>query len=150
MAYIDVITLAQAKEYLRIDTDLTDDDAYITRVISSALRYVENWTSHIMFARSKDYLLVDGCRRVYDYPINSITTPTDVTAEEKTLYTNYEHDTESKLTLNIGYTDPADIPEELIDVALEIIDLLYYKNDVSKYLSPLSIDILNRYKRFLI
>lgn len=149
MAYIDVISLADAKEYLRIDDSLTDDDTQITRMIASALSYIENWTNHIMFARDKNYLIVNGCKKVYDYPINSVVTPLDVVSEAKTLYTNYEHTSETELTLNVGYTDPDDIPSELIDVAYEIIDLFYYGNDVKKDLSPLSVDVLNRNKRFL-
>ena len=139
MAYTDVITLADAKLYLRIDDTLTDDDAQITRMISSALSYVEKWTNVLVYARNKDYLIVDGIIRVYDYPINSVVSPdeADMTITRKTLYTIY--------------VDPDDVPQELKDVALEIIDNMYYRNDWKNMgLSPLSIDILNKHKRFII
>lgn len=155
MAYIDVITLTEAKLYLRIDDTLTEDDTQITRMISSALSYVEQWTNVLVFARDKDYLIVDGIIRVYDYPINSVVTPdeADMTITRKTLYNIYEYSstTATDLTLNVGYTLPADVPQELKDVALEIIDNLYYRNDGKNMgLSPLSIDILNKHKRFII
>ena len=153
MAYTDVITLADAKLYLRIDDTLTDDDAQITRMISSALSYVEKWTNVLVYARNKDYLIVDGIIRVYDYPINSVVSPdeADMTITRKTLYTIYEYNTDTDLTLNVGYANPDDVPQELKDVALEIIDNMYYRNDWKNMgLSPLSIDILNKHKRFII
>ena len=60
MAYIDIIPLADAKVYLRIDDTLTEDDAQITRMINGALSYVERYTSHILYARDKEYRFIDG------------------------------------------------------------------------------------------
>ena len=88
MAYINVITLADAKNYLRIDDTLTEDDAQITRMIKAALSYVENYTGHLVYARDKDYRLIDGKVTVYDYPINSEVT-VDLDVENKTLHKNY-------------------------------------------------------------
>jgi hypothetical protein len=155
MAYIDVITLAEVKVHLRIDDTLTEDDSAITRMINGALSYIENWTDVYVYARDKTYVMVDGCVRVYAYPINSITTPleADVESEQKTLHTNYTYGTDTTdLVLNVGHVLPADVPDDLKEVALEIIDLMYYGNGKSykKDLSELSIDILNSYKRFII
>ena len=154
MAYIDVITLQEAKNYLRVDDDLTEDDAQITRMINAALSFVEQWTQHYMFARGRSFRLINGCVRVYDYPINSITLPTDVKLEEKTLYTNFTHPKDKLLNLNVGYVLPADVPDQLLEVAYEIIDLLYYAEkggeSIEKRLSSMSIMTLNQYKRFLI
>ena len=75
MAYIDIIPLADAKVYLRIDDTLTEDDAQITRMISAALSYVENYTNHILVSADKTYRMVNGFVRVYDYPINSVVSP---------------------------------------------------------------------------
>lgn len=155
MSYLDIIPLADAKVYLRIDDDLTEDDSQITRMINAALSYVENWTNHILFARDKEYILVDDFKRVYDYPINSVVSPTeDFTSEQKTLYTNYCYSGDEAFTLNIGYVDVADIPPELIEVAYEIIELMYYEKQTNKShldsISSLSVTSLNQNKRFIL
>lgn len=271
MAYIDVITLASAKLYLRVDDTLTEDDAQITNMISSALKYVEKYTQVLVFARSKTYRMINGFVRVYDFPINSVITPltnvfatgtaqcvsviatntlvtngvtytavdgvpTDFTEfsadgddtdcavslaraiqgdaragttgdvsstsltntvtlttntkglagnlitltetggtitlsgatfsggvdgdldadniEEKTLYTNYCFGIVNRdLVLNVGYASSDDVPLDIIQVAYEIIDILYYGKEMGKTMadiSPLSLDILNQNKRFVL
>ena len=57
MAYTDIITLADAKTYLRIDDTLSDDDAQITRMIKAALSQVEKSTNYIFFPRTKSYVV---------------------------------------------------------------------------------------------
>jgi len=160
MSYITIITLQDAKDYLRVDQGFTDDDAQITRMINGALSFVERWTNIYVFARDITYLMVDGKVSVYDYPINSIIAPlpiTDIVTERLTLYNNYTLGSDTvDLILNIGHVLPVDVPDDLREVALEIIDLMYHgsKNmageSISEMLSILSIDILNRHKRFLI
>lgn len=157
MAYLDVITLIEAKNYLRIDDTLTEDDAQITRMINAALAYIENWTRVYVYARAKTYIMVDGFVRVYDWPINSITTPAeaDMDNEQKTLYKNFCYGIEtSNLVLNIGITAPENVPPELKEVGFEIIDLMYYEHEtgktVKKDLTSISVDILNRFRRFLL
>lgn len=157
MAYLDIIPLADAKVYLRIDDTLTDDDAQIIRMIKGALSFVERSTNVMLFAREKTYRFINGVVSVYDSPINSITTPTDdLTSETKTLYTNYCYSVgdNSLLTLNVGYADLTDIPQELIEVAYEVIELMYYEKQTNKShldsLSSLSTMILNNYKRFIL
>lgn len=73
--YLDIISLAEAKLYLRVDDTLTEDDAQITNMINSSLQYVEDWTNIIMFSRAKTYRFVNSFVKVYDYPINSVTSP---------------------------------------------------------------------------
>ena len=152
MAYLDVITLADAKLYLRVDDTLTEDDAQITRMVNAALSYVEKYTNVIVFARDKEYRLTDGCVRVYDYPINSEVTA-DLTAFSKTLYTNYTFGTSNDLIeLNVGYVDENDVPQEVIEAAYEIIDIYYYGKESGKTmadLSPMSKQGLDQFKRFL-
>ena len=156
MAYLDVIPLATAKNYLRVDIDQTEDDADITRMIKGSLRKVEEFTNVMVYARDKDFLLQDCIKRVYDYPINTLNTPTDAVTTLRGLYNIYTvtDATVNYVNLNVGYTDPLDVPEELIDVALEMIDLSYYgaKEDgaVKKQLSQESMDSLHLNKRFFI
>ena len=156
MAYTDIITLADAKTYLRIDDTLTEDDAQITRMIKASLSQIERITNHILFARAKSYIVEDYSVNVYDYPINSLTTPTTAVALEKAIYTTYTTllKTELKVTLNVGYATPSDVPSDLIEVAFEMIDLMYYSpekgNSIKSNLSELSNMVLNNYKRFFI
>ena len=156
MAYLDIITLAEAKTYLRIDDTLTEDDAQITRMINAALSQVEIATNYILFARAKSYVVENLSVNVYDYPINSLTTPTTATSVEKSIYTTYKTivSTDLKVTLNVGYTTPSDVPSDLVEVAYEMIDLMYYSPETGKSiksdLSELSKMVLSNYKRFFI
>lgn len=159
MAYLDVITLAQAKAYLNIDDTLTDDDSMIERMVKSALSTIEKKTNILVYARSKVYLFQNYCVDVYDYPINSITAPTDTTSEDYALYTSYEVSSseDKKLTLNVGYSDVNDVyleQPELIDCALQYIKYLYYEAETEKAnkgMLPYWLqDMINQNKRFLI
>jgi hypothetical protein len=155
MAYIDVITLAEAKTYLRIDDTLTEDDTQITRMINASLSYIERYTNVYVFARDKEFVVVNNCIRVYADPINTLVDPTDAESEIKTLYTTYTTGVdEDVLTLNVGHTLPADVPDELKEIALEMIDLMYYEHETGKSftkdISSLSREILNSYKRFIV
>lgn len=151
MSYLNIISVAQAKAYLGVDDSFHDTD--IERMIKSALSSVENETSYILYARDKEYILSEGKLRVYDYPINSVTSPTDTNKYEstlKTLYTIYDvSDTEiDKITLNVGYSDSSDIPLDLIQVAYDKIDMMFNRD--KKGLPQSSITVLNQRKRFLI
>ena len=156
MAYLDVITLAEAKNYLRVDDTLTDNDAQITRMIKSALSTIEKRTNILVYARAKNYLFQDYCVKVYDYPINSVITPSDVEIEEKTLYTNYTANSinDKTLTLNVGYEDPLDVPYELIDCALQYVKYLYYEAETDKAnkgMLPYWLqDMINQNKRYIL
>lgn len=157
MAYLDIISLADAKNYLRVDDDLTDDDAQITSMIKSSLAYVERYTNHILFAREKTYLFQDCEVRVYDYPINSVTSPTeDLETEEKTLYNLYNVNSSSttNLVLNVGYSDVDDVPDELIQIAYNLIKYYYYEAETDKAnrgrLPQWLLDSMNQYKRYLL
>jgi len=132
MAYIDVVTLAEAKSYLRVDDSFTADDSLITMLINLSGDYIERHTNHLLFARAKTYKFLDGVKRVYDYPINSITSPVeaDMTITELPLYTLYEYSS-GDLVLNVGYTLPADVPPFLKVKMLEIIDGMYNGNENS-------------------
>lgn len=151
MSYLSIISLEDAKTYLRIDDTLTEDDANITRMIKSALSQVELLTNHILFARAKDYLFVDCKVSVYDFPINSVTAPTeDLTTVKKTLYNTYStsDSTQETLTLNVGYSDVSDIPFELVEVGYEMIDIMYYAKE--NKLSMMSKNTIDNYRRFII
>ena len=148
MSYLSVITLERAKNYLRIDADLTDDDTEITSMINGALRFIEKRTNHIMFTQSKTY--TGKCNvKVYDYPINSITTDPNPVVELFSLYTVYD-DVET-VTLNVGYAVNT-VPDDLIQPMLQMIKVWYYESEkqVNSTLIPESVkEALDLNKRFL-
>lgn len=156
MSYLNVITLAEAKVYLRVDDSLTEDDSNIERMIVTALKYIEGYTNMYVYARDKNYLFNNGLARVYTYPINSVISPTDnLNTYEMGLYNDYVTtvSSNSMLSLNVGYTDPDDVPQDLREVAFEIIDILYYGKETGRTmedLSPLAMAILNQNKRFIL
>ena len=155
MVYTDIISLEEAKNYLRIDDDLTEDDNSIIRMIEASLRYIEKYTDVIFYDRDIDFLVQKGELRVYKHPINTdLSTLTEYTTERKGLYTNFRSDYYDTvdLILNVGFTDESEIPQDLLEVAFEMIDLYYYGEKdgkpIQKKLSSLSMDTLNIHKRF--
>lgn len=56
---IEPVSLREAKNHLRIDDDMTNDDALIGLYISAARIYAENYTSR-SFLRQKWQLVLDG------------------------------------------------------------------------------------------
>lgn len=156
MAYLDIITLDDAKTYLRVDDTLTDDDVRITSMIKAALSTIERMTNILVYARAKTYLFDDYCVRVYDYPINSLTSPLDATVTAKTLYTIYEtsNSTDLELILNVGYSYPTDVPSEIIEAGLEYVKYMYYDhetNATNKGQMPMYIvSMIDMLRRFVI
>lgn len=149
MAYIDVLPLARVKNYLRIDASLTEDDAEITSMINASLRYVEKRTNHLVFSRDQVYTGV--CQvKVYDYPINSIVTDPAPFVCYFSTYAVFPND--KTVELNVGYIDPSDVPDELLQAALQMIKVWYYESEkqVNSVLIPESVkEALDVYRRFL-
>lgn len=126
MAYIDVLTLARVKNYLRIDEDLTDDDNEITSMINAACRFVEKRTNHLFYNRDVIYSNELNLK-VYDFPINDIVTPTDPIVIHFSTYDVFPNET--TVTLNVGYEDPTDVPNELLQACLQMIKVWYYESE---------------------
>ena len=148
-AYLDVITLERAKNYLRIDSDLTDDDAEITSMINAACRYIEKRTNHLLYAREATYTGV--CQvKVYDYPINSITTDPAPFVCHFTMFDVFPNN--KTVDLNVGYETPDLVPDELIQAALQMIKVWYYESEkqVNSTLIPESVkEAIDVYRRFI-
>lgn len=149
MAYTDVITLERAKNYLRIDPDLTEDDADITSMINASLRYVEQRTRHFMYAR--DVVYNGSCQvKVYDYPINSVVTDPAPWSLTRTMYTIFPDN--KTVTLNVGYATPNLVPDIFIQSALQMIKVWYYESEkqVNSQMIPISVtEALDVEKRFI-
>jgi len=137
-SYLDVISLDQAKNYLKIDDSLTEDDDLIIGMINSSLSFIEKRTCHIFKTRDKVYYkdcaLVQQVK-VYDYPITS---ELDITYRPLYAIVPTTNDT---VTLTIGYTSIDDIPSELIDAAYQLIKVWYYESEKQENttLIPLSV-----------
>jgi len=125
--YTDIISLDTAKLYLKVDAGQTETDAEITQMIGSALSYIEKKTNHIFKTRDKVYYkdcaLVQQVK-VYDYPIQEAPADTIVRPMYSIVPT-----VDDVVTLTIGYTDVDDIPTELIDCALGIINFWFYNSE---------------------
>jgi hypothetical protein len=149
MAYIDVITLSRTKNYLRIDEGLTDDDAELTFMINGACRYIEKRTNHIMFAR--DVVYNGNCQvKVYDYPINSILTDPAPFVVYFSMFAVFPD--AKTASLNVGYISPEDVPDDLIQAALQMIKVFYYESEkqVNTTLIPESVlQIIDVNRRFV-
>lgn len=150
MAYIDVVTLAEAKQFLRVDDGFTADDTLITMIINVAGEYVERHTNHMLYSRNKDYKLFDGEKRVYDYPITAVVTPASSTDYEVTEYETYNYYTASEdLTLTVGYALASDVPAGLKLAMLQLIDNMYHGNNEPENEEQIWKDI-SKYKRFIV
>jgi len=139
--YTDVISLERAKLYLKVDASQTETDDEITSMINSSLSFIEKRTNHIFKTRDKVYYkdcaLVQQVK-VYDYPIDN--TETEFIIQYRPLYAIVPT-VNDMVTLTIGYTDVEDIPNELIDAALQLIKVWFYESETQSNttLIPLSV-----------
>jgi hypothetical protein len=150
--YTDVISLEQAKLYLKIDDGQTITDDEITGMINSALSFIEKRTNHIFKTRDKVYFkdcaLVQQVR-VYDYPIDN--TETELEIEYRPLYAIVPT-VNNMVTLTTGYTSVEDIPSELIDSALQLINFWFYNSETKNAMNSVPDFVLSNIdvnRRFL-
>ena len=137
-AYTDVISLERAKLYLKIDSLQTETDDEITSMINSALSFIEKRTGHIFKTKTKTFYscaLVESVI-VYDYPIIDAPTGTQVRALNSIVPT-----VSGSVALELGYADVDDIPNELIDAALQLLKVWFYESETQSNTSliPLSV-----------
>ena len=148
MSYLSVITLERAKNYLRVDSDLTEDDNEITSMINASCRYVEKRTNHILYAR--DIIYKGSCQvKVYDYPINSIVTVPTPFKVDFAMFAVYPDVKE--VELNVGY-GVDEVPDIFIQSALQMIKVWYYEAEkqINSQMIPISVtEALDAEKRFL-
>lgn len=72
MSPLDVISLEDAKQFLRVDFD--DDDDLITSLINSAVGLVEQKTNYRLYQRNEViYTTGKFCYTAFQYPINGAT-----------------------------------------------------------------------------
>lgn len=135
--YTDVISLDQAKLYLKIDDGQTATDNEITGMINSALSFIEKRTNHIFKTRDKlyykDCALVQQVK-VYDYPIDNTETELDIVYRQNYAIVPTIDDV---VTLTLGYDDVENIPAELIDCALQIINFWFYNTETKNAMNTI-------------
>jgi hypothetical protein len=151
-SYLDVISLERAKLYLKVDEAQTETDDEITSMIKSSLSFIEKRTNHIFLTRDKVYYrdcaLVNRVK-VYDYPIDNSVTEYDIVYRQ--LYA-FVPTVDDMVTLTIGYSSVDDIPNELIDAALQLIKVWFYESEkqVNSTLIPLSVmEAIDVNRRFI-
>jgi hypothetical protein len=150
--YIDIISLEQAKLYLKIDDGQTVTDNEIIGMINSALSFIEKRTNHIFKTRDKVYYkdcaLVQQVK-VYDYPIDNTETVLDIIYRPLYAIVPTVNDV---VTLTIGYDTLEDIPSELIDGALQIINFWFYNSETKNAMNTIPDFVLSNLdinRRFL-
>lgn len=74
----EIVTLAEAKAFIRIDT--TDDDTIITTIIEQARLVCENYISADIVSKNRTYYLESANDR-FEVPFSPITSITTVTVE---------------------------------------------------------------------
>ena len=153
--YTDVISLEDAKNYLRIDAEMNADDAFITQCINASFAWIEKYTNHIVKSRVKFYYpdnyYLNNTFSIYDAPIASIAN-TDYTSRTHNLKTVINTSDETVEAM-LGYDTIADVPEPIIQAAYEIIQSWYYNSDkvMQTTLVPDSVKFsLMPYRRFLV
>lgn len=141
---LDIISLQQAKDFLVID--FPDRDAEITRHIKAAIGYIEKYTNHMLYQRPKDYV-IDGCSlEIYDYPLEVSTTVDRV--HNNVLSKTYYAKSGTVLNATVGYSNPDNIPEELIEAAYKLITYLTENKDIYTAGLPWDVQMLvNKWRR---
>ena len=152
-SYLDLISIEQAKVYLRVDDTLNEDDEDIAQMIKGAFLFIERYTNHLFGARDLQQLVPP---KIYNYPINSITPLPD---EQWENYYQRNMDWYCRdypipvLTdYNAGYVNVEDVPADFIQAAKQILKVWYYESEtkVNDTMIPISVvQVLDTYRRFV-
>lgn len=156
MGAIDVIPLADAKRWLNVDDTYNDPD--ITRLISTAVAWIEKYTSYRLYPRDEVVYTTNCVTYVPYFPINTKSINnfdgTPYVTADLYVYTFTPLSMVvncpklSTILLNTGYTDPAQVPAPFIDACLKLITYLYENRDAYSTTLPLDIQVLiNPYRR---
>lgn len=145
MDALDVISLADAKEYLRVD--YTDQDGVITRNIKSAISLIEQYTDVYLYERERTYALLGCSLEIYDSPLVWTGISPEKTKQQAMSVIVYGKSGDT-FAANIGYSDKADIPQNLLDACYKLITYLFENRDSYSVSLPLDVQMLvNQYRR---
>lgn len=152
-SYLDIISLAQAKVYLRVDDTLTEDDEDIKQMIKGAFLFIERYTNHLFGARDLNQYVPP---KIYNYPINSIEPIPDEDwnnyyQRNMDMYCS-EFPTPVLTTYNAGYVNTEDVPSDFIQSAKQILKVWYYESEkqTNDQIIPMATrQVLDTYRRFV-
>ena len=72
MDQLNVVSLNQAKLWLRVDLDYDYEDTLITALIKSAVNQAEQFTLQVLWQRQMSLITpVSGAVKIYEYPLFS-------------------------------------------------------------------------------
>lgn len=160
MDALSVISLDAAKTHLVVLND-TFYDTQIEGIIKTAVAMVEQYTDYYMYPRVKTYPITSARTAITDFPLQ-ITGITDVTClpvasfnvgitqEPLTTYVSYwgwyppcfGQTGTAIITANIGYADPAGIPQPLIGACYKLITYLFENKDAYMATIPYDIQVM--------
>lgn len=155
MNALNVVTLEQAKLFLRLDPDYTYDDTLIESLIKSCVQEVELKTQQILYQRVITTKNSVNRLYIYGYPLLSIESVVNTDAEELT----YELDETDNYTLVItdatgiktvtfvagygwDYEGGTEVPDAIQTALKEMITYLYENRDNPKTEYPAIVNIL--------
>lgn len=148
MTAIEIIPLTDAKDYLALDD--TSRDSEVTRMIKSAVSWVQKRTQHILVDETKTYALEDGCTRVYDFPIGTVPTGFNETVKDSYSVVFADDLSAEMVDLPIGYATIEDVPEDLIEACYLMLKFFFHEQEGNGKLPLVAEEIANEYKRFVI
>jgi uncharacterized phiE125 gp8 family phage protein len=162
MDQLNVVSLDQAKLWLRVDLDYDYEDTLITALIKSAVNQVEQYTLQVLWQRSITEITDrSGNLKIYNYPIIAVEDVVnkdfeDVTfeIEESQWYTNVITNQAGFNTVTYvagydwNYDGGSDVPDDIETAIKEMITYLYENRDNPKEEMPKVVTfLLAPYKR---
>ena len=162
MNALNVVTLEQAKLWLKIDPDDDADDSIVTSLIKAAVSQVEKYTLQILYQRAITARTgKDGIYRIYEYPLISIESLINCdnaevayTDVETDWYTDVTSDDTARQTVTFvagygwDYEGGSEVPEDIITALKELIAYLYENRDNPKAEWPVTVTyLLGPYRR---
>jgi uncharacterized phiE125 gp8 family phage protein len=162
MDQLNVVSLDQAKLWLRVDLDYDYEDTLITALIKSAVNQVEQYTLQVLWQRSITEITDrSGNLKIYNYPIiavedvvNKDFEDVDFEIEESQLYTNVITNRVGFNTVTYvagydwNYDGGSDVPDDIETAIKEMITYLYENRDNPKEEMPKVVTyLLAPYKR---
>jgi uncharacterized phiE125 gp8 family phage protein len=150
MDQLNVVSLAQAKMWLRLDEDYDYEDGLITALIKSAVNQVEQYTLQVLWQRTLTEITDrTGSLKIYNYPVISVEdvvdkdlTIVDFEIEESQWYTSVITNQPgfNKVTYVAGYDwnydGGSDVPDDIETAIKEMITYLYENRDNPKEEMP--------------
>ena len=150
MDQLNVVSLSQAKLWLRLDLDYEYEDGLITALIKSAVNQVEQYTLQVLWQRSITEITdITGNLRLFNYPIISVENVYDKNLDDLDFeIVDTQHYTDvitnragfNTVTYVAGYDwnydGGSDVPDDIETAIKEMITYLYENRDNPKEEMP--------------